>query len=61
MAVVAAEFLKPLPWRNDAVARMRAMTNLMAPSPSRCKLAQIATGISGRRPWKKRLPSLLEM
>lgn len=60
-AVVAAESLKPLPWPKDAVEQVRAVANVLAASPAPRSLEQIAARFSGRGPWKKRLPSLLEM
>jgi hypothetical protein len=60
-AAAASIASKPAPWPKDAVAQVRAVAELLAASPTPLTVAQIAQRFSGRGPWKKRLPALLEM
>ncbi|TWI07288.1 class I SAM-dependent DNA methyltransferase [Aerolutibacter ruishenii] len=52
---------KPQPWPKDTVEQVRAVADLLAASPAPLSLDEIAGRFTGRGPWKKRLPQLLEM
>ncbi|WP_347260393.1 DNA methyltransferase [Rudaea sp.] len=52
---------KPLPWPKDAVDQVRAVADALAASAAPLSVDEIAARFSGRGPWKKRLPSLLDM
>jgi len=53
--------VKPLPWPKDAVDQVRAVAEALAGSAAPLSIDEIAARFSGRGPWKKRLPSLLDM
>lgn len=57
----AAAAVKPQPWPSDPVAQVRAVADLLAASPVPLSIDDIAARFTGRGPWKKRLPQLLEM
>ena len=52
---------KQQPWPKDAVAQVRAVADVLSISPVALSVDEIAAGFSGRGPWKKRLPQLLDM
>jgi hypothetical protein len=52
---------KPQPWPKDTIEQVRAVADLLAASPIPLSLDEIADRFTGRGPWKKRLPQLLEM
>jgi very-short-patch-repair endonuclease len=52
---------KPKPWPKDAVEQVRAVAEVLAASPQSLSVDAIAARFSGRGPWKKRLPQLLDM
>ncbi|MGQ0696823.1 MAG: class I SAM-dependent DNA methyltransferase [Panacagrimonas sp.] len=52
---------KPLPWPKDAVEQVRAVADLLTAGAAPRSLDEIAARFSGRGPWKKRLPQLLDM
>lgn len=52
---------KPIPWPKDAVEQVRAVADLLATSPAPLSLDEIEARFTGRGPWKKWLPQLLEM
>ncbi len=58
-AAIAAA--KPQPWPKDAVAQVRAVSDLLSATPSPLTLEDIGNRFTSRGPWKKRLPQLLQM
>ena len=48
------------PWPADLPAQMRAVADLLAASPAPLSEAQLADNFTGRGPWKKRLPQILQ-
>ena len=52
---------KPQPWPKDAVAQVRAVADVLSASPLALSADDIAARFTGRGPWKKRLPQLLDM
>jgi hypothetical protein len=48
-------------WPKDAVEQVRAVAEVLSASPHPLSLDAIAARFSGRGPWKKRLPQLLDM
>jgi hypothetical protein len=52
---------KARPWPKDAVEQVRAVADVLAASPQALAVDEIAARFSGRGPWKKRLPQLLDM
>ena len=52
---------KQQPWPKDAVAQVRAVADVLSISPVALSVDEIAACFSGRGPWKKRLPQLLDM
>jgi hypothetical protein len=52
---------KPQPWPKDAIDQVRAVADLLTASPIPLSIDEIATRFTGRGPWKKRIPQLLEM
>lgn len=57
-ALVAA---KPVAWPKDPLAQVRAVAEVLSASAVPLDIDQVAARFSGRGPWKKRLPALLEM
>lgn len=57
--VIVAE--KPKPWPKDPVDQVRAVADVLVASPVPLLVDEIATRFTGRGPWRKRLPQLLEM
>lgn len=53
--------VKPQPWPKDAIEQVRAVADVLAASPQPLAIDDIAARFSGRGPWKKRLPQLLDM
>jgi hypothetical protein len=60
-AVVATPALKPAPWPKKPVAQVRAVAEVLAANGTPMTVDDIAARFSSRGPWKKRLPSLLDM
>ncbi|MEJ5209576.1 DNA methyltransferase [Denitratimonas sp. CY0512] len=58
---IAPASIKPIPWPKDTVDQIRAIADLLGASPAALTLDDIAARFSGRGPWKKRLPQLLDM
>lgn len=52
---------KPQAWPKDAIEQVRAVADLLAASPAPLTVDEIAARFSGRGPWRKRLPQLLDM
>ncbi|MCC6561693.1 MAG: hypothetical protein IT478_10070 [Xanthomonadales bacterium] len=52
---------KPQPWPKDAIEQVRAVADLLAARPAPLTVDEIAARFSGRWPWRKRLPQLLDM
>lgn len=52
---------KPQTWPKDPLAQVRAVAEVLSASAVPLDVEQIAARFSGRGPWKKRLPALLEM
>jgi len=52
---------KKLPWPADNVAQVRVVAELLAANPTPMAVDDIAVRFSGRGPWKRRLPQLLEI
>jgi hypothetical protein len=52
---------KARPWPKDAVEQVRAVAEVLSASPHPLSLDAITARFSGRGPWKKRLPQLLDM
>lgn len=50
---------KAMPWPKDPAEQARAVADALSPQPQ--SLEQIAVRFSGKGPWKKRLPGLLQM
>ena len=48
------------PWPADLPAQMRAVAELLAAAPAPLTEAALAERFSGRGPWKKRLPQILQ-
>ncbi len=59
IAPVAAT--KPLPWPKDAVAQVRAVADVIAACPAGLTLAELEGRFTARGPWKRRLPTVLDM
>ncbi|MEP7187383.1 MAG: hypothetical protein ABI767_16235, partial [Rhodanobacter sp.] len=57
----AAAKAKAKAWPKDTVAQVRAVADALTESPLPQSLDELAARFSGRGPWKKRLPQLLEM
>lgn len=53
--------IKPQPWPKDAVAQVRAVADALSASVVPLSLEDVAARFTGRGPWKKRLPQLLDM
>ena len=49
------------PWPKDAVDQVRAVADVLSAAHGPLSLDEIAVRFTGRGPWKKRLPKLLEM
>ena len=60
-AAPAAPAGKPTPWPKNTVDQVRAVADLLASSPAPLSVEDIGGRFSGRGPWKKRLPQLLDM
>ncbi len=58
-AIAAA--IKPAKWPKDVIDQVRAVADVLVASPIPLNLEELTTRFSGRGPWKKRLPMLLEM
>jgi hypothetical protein len=52
---------KQVPWPKDTVDQVRAVADLLTISVVPLSLDDVAARFTGRGPWKKRLPQLLEM
>ncbi|MBS0582881.1 MAG: DUF559 domain-containing protein, partial [Proteobacteria bacterium] len=52
---------KTTPWPKDAVDQVRAVADALTGAAAPLSVDEIAARFSGRGPWKKRLPSLLDM
>lgn len=48
------------PWPADLPAQMRAVADLLTASPAPLSEARLADRFTGRGPWKKRLPQVLQ-
>ena len=48
------------PWPADLPAQMRAVAALLAAAPAPLAEAALAERFTGRGPWKKRLPQILQ-
>lgn len=53
--------IKPLPWPKDAIEQVRAVADVLSASVVALSVDDIAARFSGRGPWKKRLPQMLDM
>ena len=53
--------VKPAKWPKDTIDQVRAVADVLTASPIPLTLEELTTRFSGRGPWKKRLPMLLEM
>lgn len=60
-AVASTPAAKPAPWPKDPVGQVRAVADVLAASPVALSPDEIAARFTGRGPWKKRLPQLLDM
>lgn len=60
-AVTPGAAIKPQPWPKDAVEQVRAVADVLSASAAPLLADDIAARFSGRGPWKKRLPPLLDM
>ncbi|MEQ1438939.1 DNA methyltransferase [Fontimonas sp. SYSU GA230001] len=60
-AVTPVAALKAQPWPKDAVAQVRAVADVLSASVAPLSADDIAARFTGRGPWKKRLPQLLDM
>ena len=60
-AVATVVTAKPVPWPKETVDQVRAVADVLAVSAVPLSLDEIAGRFTGRGPWKKRLPKLLEM
>ena len=49
------------PWPKDDIAQVKAVADVLAASKTPLDLDAIAAHFTGKGPWKKRLPSILEM
>lgn len=52
---------KPQAWPKDAVEQVRAVADVLVASPIALSIDDIAARFTGRGPWRKRLPQLLEI
>ena len=52
---------KPQAWPKDAIEQVRAVADVLAGAPAPLSIEDIGARFSGRGPWKKRLPQLLDM
>lgn len=59
-AVVPAA-AKPVAWPKDPLEQVRAVAEVLSASAVPLDIELVAARFSGRGPWKKRLPALLEM
>ncbi len=57
----ASPAAKPEPWPKDTVSQVRAVADLLAASPVALSVDEIGDRFTARGPWKKRLPTLLDM
>ena len=53
--------IKPQPWPKDAVAQVRAVADALSASVIPLSVEDVAARFTGRGPWKRRLPQLLDM
>ena len=59
----AAPPIRPVtrqPWPAELPAQMRAVADALAASPGALDEAALAETVTGRGPWKKRLPQILQ-
>lgn len=52
---------KPVAWPKDPLEQVRAVAEVLGASALPLDIDQVAARFSGRGPWKRRLPALLDM